>query len=141
MAVLHRSLAQLWSLLNKRLSGNREEPLPFVPMAVLRDQAQAYKAADCTAPNVGDNAKNGANPPSVLSRASTPPPASNSMACTAKSAPKLFVVPKTPRDADDAAVQPRMAVVPPFVLSGKMADVCAQLEQWADQEERWLRAG
>jgi hypothetical protein len=29
----------------------------------------------------------------------------------------------------------------PFVLSGTIQNVCDQLEQWAAQEDHWLRAG
>lgn len=124
------------------LSGRaRGAALGFRPMAVLRDQAQAYKSEP----------KMSAAPAAPQARESNKP--AQVAPVTAPASVAEGPSPHTPRFFRPAALKQSLSASAPsarfaplrpvdrLTLSGKFSDVCAELERLVAQEERYLQAG
>ena len=118
-------------------------PPRSLPMAVLRDETLAYKP-DKPADAPFDAAR---LPPSIPA---SPSAAVRAAAAAPASRPATLA---TPKSKSFGRTQPLLRTLrptghpshtmpsSPFVLSGTIQNVCDQLEQWAAQEDHWLRAG
>lgn len=91
-------------------SGHRARQPGFRPMAVLRDERQAYKPPCACGPTAGACSSSGSSAHSTVVTTDDPS------------------LPEFPHPGK-------------LVLSGRMADVCAELERLVTQEEFFLRAG
>lgn len=104
------------------------------PMAILLDARQAYKP-ECPSPCANPDAASSLKPEPL---ASVPLPSHSSSGTVATAQCNL------PLRTSTATITPRTrnhSGHGRLVLSGRMADVCAELEQLVLQEERYLRAG